>query len=235
MHIVVTSKDQNPASFISNFTDSINISDGYEIALISIYHGPIYNITENINHFKLENKDGEQTTYKIPIGYYQTTYMILLAIKNVLEGSNIRVVSAKVGSRSVLQLLSGEKFIANGSNADLMHYLGQIISATKINVEYDILGSSIVPTFIYSNIVSETVIDGHYTRMLATVPLKTDDPGYNFHEFENPVYHLLRVNSFTDISFQLRDIYGELIEINDEVNAQKYPTVMLLHIRRRQE
>ena len=35
MEIVVTSDNQNPANFISNFVDSINVNDGYEI--IQIY------------------------------------------------------------------------------------------------------------------------------------------------------------------------------------------------------
>ena len=233
MHIVVTSKNQHPASFISNFSESINISDGYEIALISIYHGPLCNITENINSFIIEDNDGLRSTYQIPIGYYQSTHAIILAIKSVLEQSDIRSVLVKVGNKTVLTLSGGFKFLAD---TNLMVYLGQSLSVTKINVEYDILGSSLVPTFIYSNVVSETVIDGYFSRILATAPLKTDEPGYNYHEFENPVYHLLRVNSFTDISFQLRDIYGELIKISDEeVNSQMHPTVMLLHIRKRQE
>ena len=33
MEIVVISDNQNPANFVSNFVDSINVNDGYDIVL----------------------------------------------------------------------------------------------------------------------------------------------------------------------------------------------------------
>ena len=42
MEIVVTSDNQNPANFVSNFVDSKNVNDGYEIAVkIYISFAPI--------------------------------------------------------------------------------------------------------------------------------------------------------------------------------------------------
>ena len=53
MEIVVTSNNQNPANFVSNFVDSINVNNGYEIAVKSIFHPPPYNFTEDNNEFLL--------------------------------------------------------------------------------------------------------------------------------------------------------------------------------------
>lgn len=238
MYIIATSREQSPASFTSSFTDPINISEGYEIALISIYHGPLYNITNNNNYLIIENGMGQQTRYQVDPGYYESTYSILLAIKKKLSISGIASSISRVVNHYVLSLSAANEFYTTAENGGLMHYLGQYISNSKIKVEYDILGSTTEPTFIYSNVVSETVIDGQYSRILATVPLKTDI-GYNHHEFSNPLYHKLRVNNFTDISFQLRDVNGELLQIADRnVNSQKnahYPTVMLLNLRKRHE
>ena len=51
MEIVVTSDNQNPANFVSNFVDSINVNDGYEIAVKSIFSPPLFNFTEDNNEF----------------------------------------------------------------------------------------------------------------------------------------------------------------------------------------
>ena len=40
MEIIVTSDNQNPANFVSNFADSINVNDGYEIVVKSIFSPP---------------------------------------------------------------------------------------------------------------------------------------------------------------------------------------------------
>ena len=44
-HITVTS-DNSPSRFVSNFNSVINLTDEYEIAVKSIYHGPVFNVTE---------------------------------------------------------------------------------------------------------------------------------------------------------------------------------------------
>ena len=56
-YITITSEDQNPCDFISNFLDSVNIDAGYEVAVKSIFHAPLYNVTEDNNKFAITTKN----------------------------------------------------------------------------------------------------------------------------------------------------------------------------------
>ena len=85
-HITVTSDNQDPCNFVSNFTDTINLNDGYEVAVTRIYHAPIYNITKHNNKFTLIKGDIIVDHY-IPVGYYPGNCDILGAIYVVLEKS----------------------------------------------------------------------------------------------------------------------------------------------------
>ena len=254
MYIVVTSKNQNPCDFVSNFIESININDGYEIALVGIYHGPLYNIDAVHNKFTLV-KGTEVVDYEIPPGFYESTIHLLFAIQKALEESleeprsicrtkPIIKHEALTGAFSLNIVDKDVKFLvdrARSGESDILQNFGYYLtqSYSKIKSRFKSLGTSTEPTFIYSNIVAESVVDGHQSRLLACAPLKTEH-GYCYHEFTNPLYHPLRVNSFTDISFQLRDNKGDLIQIAHQEITNKwghfdvlesYPTVMILHVR----
>ena len=73
MDIVVTSRDQDPADFNANYIDSININEGYEIALKSIYHAPVYNITTANNRFSVakSNDHGTEIMLNLSIAHFE--------------------------------------------------------------------------------------------------------------------------------------------------------------------
>ena len=81
-YITVTSSDQDPCDFVSNFADTINLNDGYEVAVTRIYHAPAYNITETCNTFTLMRSAGNQepVSHSIPVGFYATSTDVLKAI-----------------------------------------------------------------------------------------------------------------------------------------------------------
>ncbi len=83
-YITITSSVQNPCDFVSNFTDAINLNDGYEVAVTQIFHAPLYNVTERNNKFTLI-KDNTISDHFVPIGYYPGTCDIMEAIYEVLE------------------------------------------------------------------------------------------------------------------------------------------------------
>ena len=85
-YITVTSSDQDPCNFVSNFTDTINLNDGYEVAVTRIYHAPVYNVTSHNNKFTLI-KGITVVDHYIPIGYYAGTCDVVEAIYTVLEKS----------------------------------------------------------------------------------------------------------------------------------------------------
>ena len=253
LFITVTSKDQNPCDFVSNFIESININDGYEVALMGIFHGPLYNIDEKRNKFTLI-KGTQEEDYRIPPGYYESTPHLMLAIYKVLKESLKddtplikKSPTIKHKSGSCFLSLSDQdkdvKFLINRDKAgetDVLQYFGYYITEklSRLEVTHEYLGTATQPTFIYSNIVGESMLDSNQTRLLACAPLKTEN-GYCHHEFDNPSYLPLRVNSFTDISFQMRDVNAKLTQIahkeyiNDTAIVE-YPTIMRLHVRKRQ-
>ena len=83
-YITVTSGKSDPCDFVSRFLEPINVKDGYEVAVIKILHGPIYNITEMNNKFSLI-KVRHTVDYFVPPGYYETTTDLLAEIHNVLK------------------------------------------------------------------------------------------------------------------------------------------------------
>ena len=86
-YITITSEDQNPCSFISNFVESVNISDGYEVAVKSIFHAPLYNITNDNNQFALTTRRSGRdalATFEISVGFYESTCDIMGVIHKVL-------------------------------------------------------------------------------------------------------------------------------------------------------
>ena len=98
-YITITSKNQNPCEFVSNFTDAINLNDGYEIAVTQIFHAPVDNITPRNNKFTLI-KGTETKDYRIPTGYYGNTCEIMRAIKNALRDPIVKAYLDSFGSGS---------------------------------------------------------------------------------------------------------------------------------------
>lgn len=116
MDIVVTSRDQDPANFLANYMDSINLNGGYEIALKSLFHAPIYNITENHNRFSVaKSNDGTGSTdqlnltiahFEIPIGFYESRCEIVTAMHkamaDTIDGIQLAFVSTNPHNRDIL-------------------------------------------------------------------------------------------------------------------------------------
>ena len=89
MDIVVTSGTQDPCNFVSNFADAINVNEGYEIAVKSIFHAPAYNITGENNEFTIsvtyEGSGPVLHYYAITPGFYETICDVLAAIYSKLS------------------------------------------------------------------------------------------------------------------------------------------------------
>ena len=83
--ITVTSKGQNPSRFVSNFTNSINLSNDYEVGLLTIAHPPTTNVTDQNNKIYIAIKgESLQAIYEIPTGFYTTSHEIAQAIYDML-------------------------------------------------------------------------------------------------------------------------------------------------------
>ena len=274
-YITVTSSNQDPCNFVSNFADTINLNDGYEVAVTRIHHAPSYNITETCNTFTLVRSTGNSASvsHSIPVGFYATSTDVLKAIyENLKKHADINTPSTSSGTgatqpgfapsathitvapnfsyktsgeASYLEIVQktsspdrGTMF-KMGEASPLLKVLGFVIEKKthRIDINHYTLHNAKETGFLYSNIVANSMVNQQQSRLLAFVPIQANI-GYNFHEVINPVYNPLSVHSFTDLSFTLTNVRGEIIRM-DTVQASKeddqairYPTIIALHIRK---
>lgn len=254
-HITVTSSNQHPCEFVSNFADTINLNDGYEVAVTRIFHAPAYNITESCNTFTLTRHD--QLVYSIPVGFYATSTDVLEAIYKELtkQAENQGILPLittppnftykSSGEASYLEILQKNTspdrgvMFKTGEDSPLLMVLGFIIERKthRIDINHYTLSNVLETGFLYSNIVTNSMVDQQRSRLLAIVPIGSKS-GYNVHEVINPMYSHLSVHSFTDIRFTLTNVRGEIMEMDniqsykEEDHAISYPTIITLHIRK---
>ena len=268
-YITITSEDQNPCDFISNFVESVNIAAGYEVAVKSIFHAPLYNITGDNNMFTLTTgRSGREAfaEFEIPVGVYESTCDIVAAIHKVLsdavpgEGEEpdrtepdplIGVApTLKIANGSISLILPGnnKRYPENnvyfliralhGNAHGLLRMLGYC-SHYKLKVDTIVVADYTLENtcevgFLYSSIVTNSMINQKQSRLLACLPINSKS-GYNFYEVQNPVYQPLSVHSFTDINFALTDVHGEIMLMDTWYRVYgnaDLPTILVLHIRK---
>ena len=258
-YITVTSGVQNPSEFVSNFTDSINANDGHEIAVTSIFHGPMYNITDKNNYFTIgadTSSGGEQLgqlrTLTISSGYYETSIDVVNAMyKAMMSFYNSHEKNQGFLSRKPILTLDAQGLVVLKTNDNTKKFTtygrfgvkGSLLSLLGVGSDtfkFTTANWEMVHTteagFLYSSIVTNSIIDQQKSRLLAILPIMAK-PGYIHYEVTNPVYYDLSVHSFTDVSFTILDVKGKLVNIDpldrlDDSNwAIRHPTILTLHIR----
>ena len=274
-YITITSEEQNPCDFISNFVESVNIDAGYEVAVKSVFHAPVHNITEKNNKFTVALIRSETETvsyFEIPQGYYENTCDVVATMQKVLADSLkpldddddtdviradplIKVAPTFAITNNVVSLTmvhqEGTKrrrekayFLFDPKmhgDAQLLRVLGycssEKMNLERIEVPQYVIENTIEAGFLYSSIVSNSMINQKQSRLLACLPIASK-PGYNYYEVENPIYRPLSVHSFTDIHFALTDVNGEILLMNNihtsyfGLHNVYMPTILTLHIRR---
>ena len=233
MDIIVTSKNQRPNNFSSNFIDSISLADNFEIAVKGIFHGPTYNITESNNTFRIFESDVTETLKIVP-GFYANTCEVLKAmqdecLRNEID-SRFQVPDA---GKVVLKLPKPAKLITGGKQDTLMRIFGfceyddesKLVYLNQLNIENHVLENQSEVAFLYSSVVANMTINQQQSHLLSCFPIKSQQ-GYNYHEITNPMYRPLAVHAFIDLHFLLTDIEGRLLEFAD------LPTVIILNIRK---
>ena len=256
--ITVTSLGQNPASFISNFSNSIQLSEGYEIGLLKIACPPIFNVSNNNNKlYVVKKEDNSELLFEIPQNFYPTTHDLAQSIYQVLashsveQGSdgdeNADEINFKANlryhgssgsadhSKLTLQLIDKKlNFRARsddpGNILDLLEFRIKNFSARSLVIQnYDLTAQDQI-CFIYSSIVSNSLIDYNVSRLLDTVPIKSSkNGGYYMLEVQNPVFHDISSSSFIDINFDIRNVFGDLVQF-----VPSLPVILTLGLRKKQ-
>lgn len=81
--------------------------------------------------------------------------------------------------------------------------------------------------FLYLNIVQNSFINGHRSRIACVFPVRSH-VGYSNHEITNPSYIPIEVRQFSRVTCSLLDVKGEPLGISDE-----FDTVITLQMRHR--
>ena len=85
---------------------------------------------------------------------------------------------------------------------------------------------SVQPGFIYCNLIENSYLNGHRSKLLQVVPFNNGPNAYNTWEVINPNYIPIQVNQFSYLEFSIRDLKGELIKFSSYRDI-----VLTLHIR----
>ena len=264
--ITVTSQGQDAAKFISNFSNSIRLSDNYEVGLLKIAHPPTMNITNINNKMFIHNKEKDAIAIlEIPAGFYETTHDVVQAMEKSLSNYNVTrddysgahqpiavetprdvITSATIrygtrnattadNSRVVLELTDKKSFFLTKEeyqSLNILHFLdfriGNLATRGLVVNNYDLESIDQIG-FVYSSIVSNSLIDYRVSRLLDTVVIKSHKNGHHLFEVQNPVFHEVSAASFIDISFEIRDVNGDIIKFHGDL-----PTILTLGIRKRQ-
>jgi hypothetical protein len=233
----------------------VNLTDGHEIALKSIYHGPVFNITEENDSFTIVKGD-EEARLKIPHGFYSRSCEILRAaflaisqtFKEDFQGKKVNLREPpsfwidQSGSTN-LKMSTKSEFFKMGGGSPLFEVLdcySNTPDVNKIEIGDYPLKSTLECGFLYSDVVKDSIINNSYARLMTCVPLQSKK-GYNFIECRNPDYKPLAVNSFTDLSFVIVNQNGEDIKFDhssgcgsfyNPISSVEFPTILNLHVRR---
>ena len=253
--ITVTSLGQNPASFVSNFSNSIQLSEGYEIGLLKIACPPIFNVSNDNNKLYIVKKDdaNSKLVFEIPQNFYPTTHDLAQSIYQVLafnsfeenhnedEATDLKVNLRYHGasgsadhSKLTMQLIDKKlNFTASddkpGNILDLLEFRIKNFSARSLVIQnYDLTAQDQI-CFIYSSIVSNSLINYNVSRLLDTVPIKSSrNGGYYMLEVQNPVFHDVSSSSFIDINFDIRNVFGDLVQF-----VSGLPVILTLGLRKK--
>ena len=252
--VVVGSNAETPAKFFTQL-DPVKLDENVGMAIRSILHGSIRNVTPQNNKIRfLVNVDESnpldlvEDVLEIEEGNYSSTLAILKSIS--LEFSKAFKIRGNRRPRLIkpvrppyLETNENEMDIAGNGYISFkpknMYLIFSRDTPWSIfekreftldedetfrvkNINYS---KTIQPTFLYSNIVENSYINGKLSRNLSTIPLSMNS-GWNYHEFNNPVYVPIDVKQFSKIEIQLRDMNGEFIKFDPA-----FKTIINLHIK----
>ena len=254
-YFTITSGENHPAEFVSNFTSPVKLGDDYEIGLQSITHGPVYNIPDGYNKISIKwsfQKDHKVYPIRVDPGFY---YSVSQLFKNIYEKlttffaeepadnfdpdywGDEELKYALVDGKISIRLPTNAFFYIHArdlSKTNPLQYLFHMPfgSYKRISDFNNPIPHKNQLAFLYSSVIGESYINSRKSRLLAIVPL-TSENGYTYFEFTNVSYYPLAVSTFTDILFSLKDVHGKQIQLGDDTSDVKYPTILNLHIRKR--
>ena len=258
--VIVGSNEETPAKFFTQL-EPIKLSQNMGMAIKSIFHGSINNVTSDNNKIlaQLEQVMGDISgnipdrliELEMEEGNYTSTLSIVKAIalqfKEEFGENPFRRRKPKLVKpvhppyieidKSELDTNGNGYFTIKPHHMNLVFQPGLtpwsvfesrsfvLLNKETLRIKNVDYSKTIQPTFLYSNIVENSYINGKLSRNLSTIPL-TMNSGWNFHEFRNPTYVPIDVKEFSKIIIELRDMDGKYIKFDPA-----FKTIINLHIK----
>ena len=242
--IAVGGHEGNQARFLTQI-EPVKLKEDAEIAVTSIFHGQIFNITNANNkiYFQKINDEissldpswkpdlEEEQLVVIPPGFYYSSYAICLAIEEKLihtlpfSRRNTRIAVTYDKHRQIVQLRLNNLYLRNTSDSPwgLLGVKSDISSTHHLN--NILFEGQQIPVFVYINIIENSYINGKLSRIASVIPLRSN-PGWSFFQQAHPSFVSINVKEFSSILIELRDISGEFLEFNPS-----FKTIVTLKVR----
>ena len=252
--VVVGSNVETPAKIFTQL-EPVKLDENVGMAVRSILHGSIKNVTlENnkirflVNVDEFNPQEIVEDVLEIEEGHYSSTLAILKSIAlefsktfKIRTGRRPRLIKPvrppyletdesemDIDGSGYINIKPKNMSLIFGKDTpwsifDKREFILDENAVYRVkNINYS---KTIQPTFMYSNIVENSYINGKLSRNLSTIPLSMNS-GWNYHEFNNPVYVPIDVKQFSKIVIELRDMNGELIKFDPA-----FKTIINLHIK----
>ena len=235
-YVVCGGRKSNPAT-LSVRMQPVKLDQNMGMAVTSIGHGEIFNINSTNQRFILkvkaeidEERKKMRAILKLPKGRYNTAEEVLSKICSLIDEYTVRwnissrCSLVKEEGKLVLTIPSELEFMGLETDSPLVLINAEIKDNIVIARDIEIPDNTLM-CFMYVSIIEQSYINGRKSRILSVLPLKSCQ-GYSFHQNQVPTYVPIEVRQFADISISLRDIRGELIEMNNEQD-----TIITLHLK----
>ena len=227
-NFVVTGKT---AVIENNFLFPMRVRDGYKLALNGFCSGPICNVNKknDVVHIVLHSavaaiRGREKRVHvKITHDYYPTVGQLLEVVVDEVAREISRhgvdhsppTLKYKADKNLwTLKMNDGMSLVSCKSEpGNIFNTLLNTPDGTydEISVREGPLSSGIELGFVYCSVVEDSLIDNKLSRLLTIIPIPKNQ-SYVFFEPATPCYHSISVLEFSNISIEIRDSDGELLE-----------------------
>ena len=165
----------------------------------------------------------------IPENFYhkteELTQLIVTSVNNFLEefGFDIRciLVNKPTYSHMYIEVPGG---LVMDPESPIFKLLNMNYSENALIFKKESLPVKSDVFFVYFDIVQESYINRHKSRLLAIFPCESKSGG-SFYEFKTLVYMPIEVRQFSEIKIELRNMRGELVKIKPDRD-----TIISLHM-----
>ena len=204
MKITVISTD-NPAR-AETVIDPVKLQDGDSMDLVSIYHGLIYNITEDNNTIRYII-NGEETVSNIKPGYYHSSFDIFDAIQACVEEEGLETVILSKDNLRYIKMTLGSFFVGDDTPFSIILPNMTKNITSYVRIPYWSFAGTPTIGFIYVSIINRSYINGKKSRLLRVVPLT----GYGY-ESKSASSTPIEITEFSRILIEIRGLDGEYIK-----------------------